>query len=314
MAAFLACPETAQMPSNIEFQVIALPTVDGFTCQTLVFNLLRPLEPDALAQLSLPADLDLTQGVLIFGAGPSWLYGCLITRCHAAPWVATYHLRLRCGVVVASQVTNLTPGDRLPMQFSAEPGAAILVGGPPNSGKSVFSHALNRDLIQQRPRLRTHLFRANWDGEGNHTQETTDPVKLEQLRRENNPKLQHQANSAEKIAQFFQKKGQEIPNIRPVMDLTLVDIGGQTGRDRLPVVEACTHSIIISSDPDKIAAWRELCEPALQPLAVIHSVLEPRCEVIRTEPFLEIVAGPWVRGQNPQVPKVLVDRVLSVLA
>jgi CRISPR-associated protein Csx3 len=313
MIASLPRPWNALMQRTIELQVIALPTVYPSTCQTLVINLLRRVEPDDLAPIELPKELDLSQGILLFGSGPNWLYAHLITRCHAAPWIATYHLRSRQGIVVKSRTSAFSPGDTITIQPTTQINPAILIGGPPNSGKSVLSHALNQAILQAQPQLKTHLFRTNWDGEGNHTYETRDRARVEQLRQENNPKLQHQPNSAQKIAQFFQNRAQEIPNIRQMIDLTLVDIGGKTERDRLPVVQACTHYIVISNDPQKVSEWRDLCEPYLQPLVVIHSVLEARLEVLQTEPFLEVVAGPWERGQNCVVPEVVIDRVLSVL-
>ncbi|WP_072619854.1 CRISPR-associated protein Csx3 [Spirulina major] len=299
---------------NIELQVITLPTTAGLPCQTLVINLLRRAKPEDLEPLALPPNLDLTQGVLIFGAAPIWLYGCLIALCRSAPWIATYHVRRHGGIVVASRIAAHPVGAIIPIEHAPTQHPAILIGGPPSSGKSVLSYSLNRALIQHIPHLKTHLFRANWDGEGNHTYESLNTTRSEQLRRQNNPKLQHQPDAPEKIARFFQGRGEEVPNLRSMMDLTLVDIGGRTDRDRLPVVTACTHSIIISSDPEKIGDWRDLCDPYLQPLAIIHSVQASRVEVVRSDPYLEVIAGPWERGQDCQVPEVLRDRVLSVLS
>lgn len=309
----LSSPETRQMQRDVELSVISLPTISGCVCQTLVINLPRRTVPQDLASLKLPHDLDLSRGVLIFGAAPVWFYGHLVAQCHAAPWIATYHVRNHLGVVVASRIPEKAVGDVIHLRGDTRRHPAILIGGPPSSGKSVLSYTLYRTLRERSPHLKTHLFRANWDGEGNHTYETPNHLRVKQLRAENNPKLQNQPNSAQKIAKFFKDRGQEIPNIRQMMDLTLVDIGGRTDRDRIPVVQACTHYIAISNDPNKIADWRDLCEPDLRPLAVIHSVLEARVEVLQTEPFLEVIAGPWERGQDCTVPEVILERVLSVL-
>lgn len=306
---------TIQPPlrQDIELQVIELLTSDGATCQTLVINLLRKIEPQELETLSLPSELNLQRQVLIFGWGPVWLYGQLVTLCQQAPWVATYDLRSHRGIVVSSRVAGIAPGDVVPIQQSATPGPAILIGGPPKSGKSVLSYALNRCLRQGWPGLKTHLFRANWDGEGNHTYETPDRDLAERLRQENNPKLQQQADYAEKIARFFLKKGEELPNVRRIIDLTLVDVGGKTDPDRLPVVQQCTHYIVISHDPQEVANWHALCGLSVKPLAVIHSVQEPRLEVLRREPFLEVVAGPWERGEVCKVPGILLKLVVNLL-
>jgi CRISPR-associated protein Csx3 len=58
-------------------------------------------------------------------------------------------------------------GDRIVIKFSQDPGAVILIGGPPNSGKSVLSNLLRLNLPKCQPDVRMYLHRANWDGEGN---------------------------------------------------------------------------------------------------------------------------------------------------
>lgn len=299
---------------EIQLQVIELLTSSGVACQTLVVNLLRKLQPQEMKEVILPPELDLQREVIIFGWGSVWLYGRLVDLCQAAPWVATYDLRSGKSIVVASRVAEVSPGDAVVIRQSAIPGPAILIGGPPSSGKSVLSHGLNRRLRALRPELKTHLFRANWDGEGNHTYETPNRDLAERLRKENNPKLQKQPDSPARIARFFLKKGEELPNVRRIIDLTLVDVGGKTDPDRLSVVQQCTHYIVISRTPEEVAGWHELCEPYLKPLAVIHSVQEQRLEVLRREPFLEAVAGPWARGEACEVPGVVLERVLEVLS
>ena len=97
------------------------------------------------------------------------------------------------------------------------------------------------------------------------------------------------------------------------MNLALVDVGGVPDTVKSPVIEQCSHYIVISKDPDKVQECHNLCSPKLKPLAVIHSVLEERLEVLRTEPFLEIVAGPWERSQPRPVPDILLQQVLKLL-
>ena len=43
---------------------------------------------------------------------------------------------------------------------------ALMIAGPPDSGKSVFSHALFQALLTDNPDI--YLQRAHWDGEGNY--------------------------------------------------------------------------------------------------------------------------------------------------
>lgn len=303
------------LQSQVQLQMIELATARQ-PCQTLVIDLLAPLRlitPDALPSLQLPPTLDWQREVVLFGAAPNWLYGHLVERCRSARWIATYDLRSQSAVVVGSQTLDVAPGDAFPVLLSQVPGPAILVGGPPQSGKSVFSHALKRSLLQVQPTLKTHVYRANWDGEGDHTYETPDAALVERLRQENNVKLQDQPQSESKIQKFFRDRAEEAEKIRRAIDLTLVDVGGKPDPVKALVVEQCTHYIVISRDPAEIPKWHDLCSPALKPLAVIHSVLEERFEVLRTEPCLEVVAGSWIRGQERKVPEMLLNRVLEML-
>lgn len=301
--------------SEVKLQVITL-LADRKPCQTLAIDLLAPqrfIQPDAIPSLSLPETLDLQQGVLLFGAAPVWLYAYLIERCCQAPWVATYDLRSQSAVVTCSRTSEYAPGDTIPIELNQVAQPAILIGGPPKSGKSVFSHALQRHLVQRQPHLKTHIYRANWDGEGNHTYETENPHLVERLRRENNFKLHHQPESDAKIQKFFHARSQEAEKIRRVIDLTLIDVGGIPDPVKLPVIEQCTHYIVISCDFNKIQEWQTLCNSSLTPLIVIHSVLEERLEIVQTEPYLEVIAGPWIRGQECHIPELLLEQVMSVV-
>lgn len=301
--------------SEVKLQVITL-IANHKPCQTLIIDLLAPLrfiQPDVLQFLPLPDTLDLQQEVIIFGAAPIWLYAYLIEQCRSAPWVATYDLRTQSAVVVSSRISQYIPGDAIEIELNQIAQPTILIGGPPKSGKSVFSHALQRHLVQRQPALKIHIYRANWDGEGNHTYETKNVNLVEQLRRENNFKLHHQDESNLKIQKFFRDRAAETAKIRRVIDLTLVDVGGIPDPVKQPVVEQCTHYIIISSNSKEIENWHKLCNSSLQPLIVIHSVLEERLEIVRTEPYLEAIAGPWERGQECYVPELLLDTVISIL-
>jgi CRISPR-associated protein Csx3 len=301
--------------SEVQLQIIALPTPQT-ECQTLVIDLLaslRFIQPDALQSLTLPEALNLQREVIIFGAAPIWLYAYLIEQCRQAPWVATYDLRTQSAVVVCSHISEYVPGDVIEIELNQVAQPAILIGGPPQSGKSVFSHALQRYLVQHQPSLKTHIYRANWDGEGNHTYETENTHLVEQLRRENNFKLHHQNEADTKIQKFFGDRAGEAEKIRRLIDLTLIDVGGIPEPVKLPVIEQCTHYIVISHDPNKIQEWQTLCNPLLKPLIIIHSVLEERLEVLQTEPYLEVIAGPWIRDQKCHVPDLLLEKVISVV-
>jgi CRISPR-associated protein Csx3 len=291
--------------SNLQLQLIELET--GEPCQTLAINLRQPkdlIQTQELPQLLLPPELDWQRGIILFGSVPLWLYSNLVLHCRKAPWVATYDIRLKVGVVVASRVSRWQPGDTIPIHHSQVPGAAILIGGPPNSGKSVLSNALRVSLRERQQKYRVYLHRANWDGEGSHTYETQDRSLARQLKAENKVKI-----SPNLIEEYFKYQAIATKNIRQVVDLAIVDVGGIPAWVKRPVVEQCSHYILISHDLKQVEAWHELCE-GLKPMAVIHSVWEDKLEVIGTEPFLEIVAGKW--EPSCVVPEVLLDAVFEV--
>lgn len=303
------------MSSEVQLQVIALPTYER-DCQALAINLLKPeslIRPEELLLLEMPPEFDRHREVILFGKAPIWLYSHLAWRCQHTPWVGCYDIRLKAAVLINSNIPEQQPGDTVPIIYSNAPGSAILIGGPPNSGKSVLSNALRMSLLAKKPEAQIYLHRANWDGEGNHTFETPDRDLATRLTKENKFKLDQHLNADKLIGEYFKYHAQATANIRQVVNLALVDVGGVPDPVKTPVVEQCSHYIAISNDADKVQAWHDLCSPKLKPLAVIHSVLEERVEVLRIEPFLEIVAGPWKRDQPRPVPDVLLQEVLKVL-
>ena len=299
---------------KVDLQTIALRAKDR-DYQALAINLLKPnlIQPEEMCRLQIPPELDWQQGVILYGAAPSWLYAHLVWRFQHASWVGCYDIRSQAVIVVSSKVPALQPGDTIEIVPNKDLGAAILIGGPPNSGKSVLSNALRLDVLAQRPDVQIYLHRANWDGEGNHTYETPDRNLATSLKKKNKFKLHWHQRADELITKYFVDHSKAVTNIRQVVDLALVDVGGVPDLVKTPVVEKCSHYIIISNEKDKVEAWHKLCAQKLQPLAVIHSVLEEKLEVIRTQPFLEIVAGPWQSEQSQAIPDLLLKQVLKLL-
>ena len=260
---------------------------------------------------------------MISGRAPVWLYVYLAHECHPTAWVACFDPRLgavvtfthahavRVGQVIPLEALNLEPPsiqpNKLASQLASKPGPALLVVGPPDSGKSVFSHRLFSTLLKDYPDI--YLQRAHWDGEGNWILEL--PPEATDKEREAF-KLANKGNLTDR---FFPYQGQAIVSLRQQKSLVIVDAGGMVQPEKQAILEACTHYLIISSEPRAVAPWRDFCERQgeLQPVAVIHSTLEQTYEVLRHEPFLEIRCGPWVQGNQTEIPSTLLKEIQLIL-
>lgn len=295
------------MSGPVQLTVKGLDTGNGELYQCLEIAKSGNIEPEWLGSLTLPPELDFSRGIILWGAAPIWLMTHLVQRCEAAPWVGCYDLQLSLVVVVASRCRELAVGDSFPLVSSRPLGPALFIGGPPNSGKSVMSYALLRGLQGANSDRRIHLHRAQWDGEGNWAIEAGDRALVDSLR---------QQNKAGWSQRFFEHHANAVGHIRKTVDLVLVDFGGKPKSQDVKVLHRCTHYLIITSDPEALAQWHDFCQVrgGLTPVAVIHSVLEDRVEVVQTEPFLEIIAGPWVRGQSARIPDALLSAVMQLLA
>ena len=278
----------------------------------------RIISPAALSGLPLPAGIDPRKGVLISGRAPVWLYAYLVHECHPTLWVACFDPRLGAvvtsthstavsvGSVIPLEVLNLATPSIQPSQSSKEKGAGLLIVGPPDSGKSVLSHQLFSTLVKDYPDI--YLQRAHWDGEGNWTLEL--PTEATDEERE----AYKRSNKGGLTAQFFPYQGQAILNLRQQKRLVIVDAGGMVQPEKRSILEACTHYLIISSKLEEVQPWHDFCagEGGLKPVAVIHSMLETRCEILQQAPFLEMVSGPWVMGKTQEVPEVLKDAIARI--
>jgi len=286
--------------------------LQSISYQVLTIELTSPdrvIQPQDLGELRLPTGIDATGGVVISGRAPIWLYGYLVHELHPTAWVACYDPRLKGAVVVATHSRQTQIGAVVPVDPSAGPiqalCSALLIVGPPDSGKSVLAHALWQVLLKESPAV--YLQRAQWDGEGNwwlELGENTTPDQREAW------KAQYKGTLTDR---FFPYHAQAILNLRRQQSLVLVDVGGKVQPEKQPLLEACSHYLIISSDLQAIAPWHEFCRDRgnLQPVAVIHSSLDSGFSVHQEMPYLELTAGPWVAGQTPEIPQVLLDRIRS---
>lgn len=299
--------------NSIQLEVNSL-LVGGTTYQTLYINLAKPqtlISPDSIVPLTLPIELDLNREVVISGQVPLWLQVRLMWRCREAPWVGCHAARDNQIVVVHSQVASPTIGDSLSIQLNRRPCPTILIGGPPNSGKSVFSNALRRALLNQGQRV--FLHRASWDGEGNWTYEADNVALVDSLVRHNEFRIHEDPKTAKEIPKFFERQAKTVANLRQLTDCLLVDVGGLPQAEKRPLIEQCSHYIVISRLRDEVEKWHRLCNPKLGALAVIHSILEPTCRILKKAPVTEIEAGPWLVEQEPVMPDVILEIILQVL-
>ncbi len=283
--------------------------MQGLSYQQLEIELAgedRVISPEDLADIELPSGIDTTGGVVISGRAPIWLYAYLVHELHPTKWVACFDPRIGGAVVVATHSNQAQIGQIIqPAQSEGrELCPALMIVGPPDSGKSVLSHALFQALLLENTDV--FLQRANWDGEGNWVLELGEDADTEAL------KL---ANKGQLTEKFFPYHAQSILELRRHKSLVIVDVGGRVQPEKQPVLEACSHYLVISSNPDAVAQWDEFCRDRgnLTPVAVIHSSLEDTEQVIQPQPVLEMTCGPWIRGQSRPLPEVLLERVRALL-
>ncbi|NEQ53292.1 MAG: CRISPR-associated protein Csx3 [Leptolyngbya sp. SIO3F4] len=302
--------------ASIQLTLSQHQTTQGLDYQLLTIELVsrdRIVAPQDLVTLRLPQGLDPRKGVVLSGRAPVWLYAYLVHECHPTVWVACFDPRL--GAVVTTthsklvSVGQVIPLEELNLEIpSIQPnklGPALLVVGPPDSGKSVLSHQLFSTLVKDYPDI--YLQRAQWDGEGNWILELPDnatDAEREAFKLSNKGAL---------TERFFPYQGQAIRNLRQQKSLVIVDVGGMVQPEKKSILDACTHYLIISSQPEEIEPWHEFCrdQGELQPVAVVHSTLEATVDVLHHEPYLELRCGPWVQGKLTEVPEILMKRMKS---
>lgn len=250
------------------------PHLGGLPFQVIEIELTRPdrlVFPEDLAQLRLPGGIDPRLGVVLSGRAPIWLYGWLVHECHFTRWVACYDPRLGA-VVVSSHSPDVQVGEIIPW-VQGRPGkaygpltrtelaAAVMVVGPPDSGKSRLARALFEALLPEHPDI--YLQRAHWDGEGNWTLDLPpEEAKI----------LKHQYRGSF-TPEFFSFHAQAILALRRQKSLVIVDVGGKVDPQKQPILEACSHYLVVSRDPEAIPLWHEFCRDRgnLRCVAFLHT-------------------------------------------
>lgn len=306
----LCKPQHMTPSSGIRLHLSHHKNPEGLKYQLLTINLTRKdriIFPEEITDLELPPGIDTNCGVVISGRAPIWLHGYLIGELHPTVWVAYYEPRLHSGIVAATHTYEVKIGQVIPLeqQNDTVPCAGLMVVGPPDSGKSVFSHALFKALLVKNPDI--FLQRANWDGEGNYV--------LESVFTEEQQEAFKLANKGGLTQQFFPYHAQAILQLRRQKALVIVDVGGMVQPEKLPILEACSHYIIISSKQEEVSNWHKFCQEKgnLKAVGIINSTLT-ECEIThQEEPLLEMTCGAWIRGRARDVPEILLSRVASII-
>lgn len=285
----------------------------GMGFQVLDIDLTRPdrlITPEDLQTLHIPKNLDPSLGVVISGRAPIWLYGMLVHECHCSRWVACYDPRFPGAVVVSTHSPEVRVGQVIPWRQGPipVPAAALVVVGPPNSGKSHLAQALFEQILLKEPNI--YLQRANWDGEGNWfldlEAQNLDGAIISSLKRRFKGTL---------TPTFFEYQEQVVMELRRQKKLVIVDVGGKIDAAKAPLLKACTHYLLISRDPEAIPSWHGFCQGyGLSALATIHSTLEPTSEILsngNASDELVVRLGGW--DPTPILPPELISRIEGLM-
>ncbi len=176
---------------------------------------------------------------------------------------------------------------------------AILVGGPPNAGKSVLTYNLTQALRQRN--IPHYVFRANPDVEGDwFLRGNITTVRQIQLRAWD---YRHWSD----IFRAFVCRDlahRQLPLI--------VDLGGLPREADTCIFQVCTHSILLLKEEDESATqtWHHFTS-GLLPLAEIHSQLHSDSTLATQEPIITGTLAGLERETAIHAPifDVLVERV-----
>jgi CRISPR-associated protein Csx3 len=185
---------------------------------------------------------------------------------------------------------------------------AILIGGPPNAGKSVLFYSLTVALYERG--IKHHIIRACPDGEGNWYQEihrVLDPEAIRLI------KVQSKADwtpaFVEGICRDLQRRHAPL----------LVDMGGQPRDWQHCILHNCTHSVLLFHDPanEQTLFWQQLLRSTdLLPMAQLHSLLHGASLLTEETPVIRGTLTGLERGTLAQGPAfdALVERIATLFS
>ncbi len=177
---------------------------------------------------------------------------------------------------------------------------AVVIGGPPHSGKSVLTYNLTQALRARG--IQHYVLRAAPDGEGDWSYEAAqETVRLLRIKGEFSPGfVDHVCRSL---------ADRHLP--------LLVDVGGRPTTDQERIFDYCTHAILLTPDPASHATWLDLMQRHALPLiADLTSKLTGESTLTDAGPVLRGVITGLERGRAIGGPlfEALVERVADLFA
>ena len=147
---------------------------------------------------------------------------------------------------------------------------AIIIGGPPHSGKSVLAYLLTQQLRDWK--VQHYVLRACPDGEGDWSQEA--PPETVRLLRQ---KGQFSADFVDLVCRDLKQR--HLP--------LLVDVGGSPTPDQERILDFCTHAILLAPEDEGLALWRARAERhGLAIIAELQSTLRGQDAIFATDAVL----------------------------
>lgn len=183
---------------------------------------------------------------------------------------------------------------------SMNPFPAVVIGGPPHSGKSVLTYLLTQQLRSWK--VEHYVLRACPDGEGDWSQEA--PPETVRLLRQ---KGQFSDAFVDRVCRDLAQR--HLP--------LLVDVGGKPTPEQERIFDQCTHAVLIASTVDGLEAWRQLAERhGLVIVAELHSVLNSEDSIEAETPVLRGRIGNLERhtGGSGPVTVALARRLRQIFS
>ena len=181
---------------------------------------------------------------------------------------------------------------------SSQPLPAVLVGGPPHSGKSVLIYSLSQALRARG--VEHYALRACPDGEGDWSSEAR-PELVKEIR----IKGDWTARWVQWISRDIQRRQKPL----------LVDVGGRPTAEQATMFGLCTHAVLLTPDDAARAGWLALlAEQRLPILADLRSDLAGRDRLDAAAPTIQGVLAGLERHSQAQGPafEALVDRLAQL--